>query len=548
MCEKGNRHSESGAALPAVLFVSSLLLVGSAFLLTSVGYQSQNASDVLNETKAYYAAESGVQATINVMRFGNAGAPVLYSDAVASEDLALGEVPSGFVYDGNGRVAVGSEASFKVIVWDPDNTKASTRYSTIGSFRQSNGTYATSRVFTDTDPSDPLITRKTTFSFTNQAETTVTHPMAANGSTPFGTVQMTKENGGAAIDSALFPIKFRVDYLVSGPAGATRTFYGQITSTGAVTFSTGYSYELGGGQIDLCSSTTCPSSFSMSLTLAAASATGPLYGHLTPMEPYRLAVRSTGFANGAEKRLDSVLQRNYFNNIGAAAAITMLGPGGPGFTFDAGSSSQMQIDGVSVPSVVVSDPTALGQVNTSLQGPPDRTSQVVPAPEVAGSSLPEWQQSPADMEEFLAPFRSSALHDGQLKPNGTTLRDGDFGSYDTGLGLTYCDGDCTVAGNGGGVLIVRGTLTLTGNPMFKGIIIVTGLGGVTRSGGGNKFTLSGNLIIAPYDPNDLQAGFLAPSYDVNGGPGEIEYNDVDLSNTFNNTSGVSNFILGIAEK
>src|SRR5690606_32773512 len=135
------------------------------------------------------------------------------------------------------------------------------------------------------------------------------------------------------------------------------------------------------------------------------------------------------------------------------------------------------------------------------------------------------------MEGFLAPFYTSALNADRDMTNDIELDTGDRGNYAQGIGLTYGSAECTVKGDGGGILIVRGTLTFTGNPRFRRIIIVTGEGGVTRSGGGNKFTLDGNIIVAPYDPNNLAAGFLPPQYDVAGGPGDIEYSDdVDLEN------------------
>src|SRR5690606_8669747 len=157
----------------------------------------------------------------------------------------------------------------------------------------------------------------------------------------------------------------------AAPVGAARTFYGQIAQNGAVTFTTGYTYELAGSTISLCSSdSSCPSAFSMESIVFTSMNTRSFYTHFTPFEPYRLVVRSTGFGPScAVKELEAILQRNYFNNVGAAAAITMLGPGGDPFLFSPGTSSQMGIDGVSVPSVVVSDPAALAQVNASLQGP-----------------------------------------------------------------------------------------------------------------------------------------------------------------------------------
>ncbi len=57
---------------------------------------------------------------------------------------------------------------------------------------------------------------------------------------------------------------------------------------------------------------------------------------------------------------------------------------------------------------------------------------------------------------------------------------------------------------------------------FKGFIIVTGQGGLERSGGGGG-VIAGNVVVAPYvssrisDTSALQADFLAPQYDLSGG-------------------------------
>ncbi len=535
---------ERGAALVTVLIATLLLGTAAIAMLSAVGASSKNNTDALSEAKAYYAAESGIQAAINLMRFNG----VTYSAAALSGDLHPSDanVGSGLPYNADGVVELGTE-SYKVHLSDPDNTQNAANYSTAGTFRQPDGSYEPTRVFTTIVDG---VARTTTFSFDAQPSTPITHPM----STPalLGTLNVEPgAEGAATIATNQFPIAFRIDFGLAAPVGAARTFYGQIASTGTVTFTTGYTYELGGATISLCSSnTTCPSTFSMTGIGFTSSNSRSFYTHFTPFEPYRLLLRSTGYGpNGATKELEAILQRNYFNNIGAAAAITMLGPGSSPFQFSPGTSNQMSIDGVSVPSVIVSDQTALNKINAELQGPPDRSSNVVPAPQVAGNSLPSWQASPQAMEDFLAPFIASAQNSDRVIANNTQLDTGAFGNLASGTGLTYCSANCTIKGDGGGVLIVRGTLTLTGNPQFRGIIIVTGEGGVTRQGGGNKFTLYGNLVIAPYNPNNLAAGFLPPQYDVKGGPGDIEFNDdVDLANTFNNTSGISNFILAIAEK
>jgi hypothetical protein len=62
----------------------------------------------------------------------------------------------------------------------------------------------------------------------------------------------------------------------------------------------------------------------------------------------------------------------------------------------------------------------------------------------------------------------------------------------------------------------------------------------------------GNVVIAPYNqpsyvPENLSATFLPPRYQISGGGGsDVIYGDVTAS--FSNTAGVSDFIAGVAEK
>ncbi len=61
-------QSERGAALVTVLMVSALLLVACIGMLTASALNTKNVTDAVSEDQAYYAAESGMQATINVLR------------------------------------------------------------------------------------------------------------------------------------------------------------------------------------------------------------------------------------------------------------------------------------------------------------------------------------------------------------------------------------------------------------------------------------------------------------------------------------------------
>ncbi|HVE58434.1 MAG TPA: hypothetical protein VNB22_16495, partial [Pyrinomonadaceae bacterium] len=125
------------------------------------------------------------------------------------------------------------------------------------------------------------------------------------------------------------------------------------------------------------------------------------------------------------------------------------------------------------------------------------------------------------------------------------------GSYANGTGITFCEGSCKIGANGGGILVVTGKLTNVGNFHFKGMIIVTGEEGWERNGTGGGEVI-GNVIIAPYNrstyyPQNLTSTFLAPQYYVNGGGvSTITYSDI--GNTLDGTTGVSNLMLGVAEK
>jgi Tfp pilus assembly protein PilX len=73
---------QSGAALVTVLMISVLLGIACVAMLSAVGANSRNSTDVLSETKAYYAAESGLQATINVLRGNTDTTPTNKADDI----------------------------------------------------------------------------------------------------------------------------------------------------------------------------------------------------------------------------------------------------------------------------------------------------------------------------------------------------------------------------------------------------------------------------------------------------------------------------------
>jgi hypothetical protein len=522
--------NQKGAALVTVILVSLLLGTACIAMLTAVAASSRNNTDVLAESKAYYAAESGLQAAVDVLRHRN----VSYEAAVADPTLSQ--------WLGPGPISLGSEARYTISVSDPDNSNGSILYETAGSFEQAvAGTYASTRVYGS--GADTM-----TISFVPQPATDVTPGTI----TSLGSFQVVKTNSGPTTLPA--PLKFRIDYMMSEPREAVRTIRGSIAVNGSVTFQSDTSppsYQLMGSTIKICeSSSSCtavPVLTVPSATTTAAQA-GPVYGHMTSPGPYRLRVVATGMGpsnSSSKKVLEAIIQNNFFNDLGSSSAIAMVGPNA---YFSVGTSARMEIDGGSVPSVTVSDSTGLQTVLSN-----QTNGSMLPAPEIAGADVPDWQQSATAMDALVRQLRQTAQNSGRYF-NGTNPTS--FGDFNSGSGITFCEGSCSMGGNteGGGILVVTGTFTTSGSPKFRGLVLAVGRyvnaqnpGGVVRSGGGTEVFI-GNIVIAPYNPDNLLAGFEQPRYDQSGGPGDTINSDVNMSETFNGTSAITNFILGVAEK
>jgi Tfp pilus assembly protein PilX len=76
-------------------------------------------------------------------------------------------------------------------------------------------------------------------------------------------------------------------------------------------------------------------------------------------------------------------------------------------------------------------------------------------------------------------------------PNPSTMNLGN----NAGPVVNVVQGDYSLGGSGSGILLVTGTLTMSGTPSFNGLILVIGKGNVVKNGGGNG-TLDGSLFVA----------------------------------------------------
>jgi len=558
------------------MLISALLLTASVAMLTAVGANSKNTSDVLSETKAYYAAESGLQASINVFRNDSTAT---YKYGVANPTLA-----SKLAYTtvgGISQVRVGNEAGYSVLLSDPDNTAASTTFSTTGWFTAISGTTVpvanpNTIYIPNQAASDRLeisfSTAAGTVSFDSSGHSTVNPRI--------GTFQVTKFNNGANTSG---PIYFQIDYSTSLPRTATRSIrgsIGQITNASnpvLISFTTQV-YAVAGSEIELCATTTSPitsdgSGRCPNVTLSVSpNSQQELYADVTAFDPYRLKILSTGYGpNGAQKKLEGIVERSPLDGLASTSGLTLVGPGaqldfGPGngnptyCGVDPGIQQGQPIPNnptctidpnkPTAPAIGVSDPTGLSNVLGSMGN-----TNVVPAPAVITDG-PAWQQSPAALNDFISYLRTKAQQSGRYVPNsanGTSFQNTNTATPYintaenlSGQGLTVVDGNANIGPlSGGGILVVTGNLTYGGNFNWRGLIIVTG-SSVTRSGAGNGVIL-GNLVIAPYDPNNLGAGFGSPSFSTNGGGGsDLMFSG--YSQNFDGTSAVSDFMAGVAEK
>jgi hypothetical protein len=117
------RHAERGAALVTTLLLTMLLLLAGGALILKTSSAVGGAYDASTEIEAYYTAEAGLQAALNVMR-GNhenaAGELATFRNAVL---LGNSRLDAWLTYNGNNVVPVGGNGyGYRLIIDDPDDT------------------------------------------------------------------------------------------------------------------------------------------------------------------------------------------------------------------------------------------------------------------------------------------------------------------------------------------------------------------------------------------------------------------------------------------
>ncbi len=579
------RKNERGAALVTVLMISLLLLVVAAALLLEASMNTANVTDATAEEQAYYAAESGIQTVVNVLRHDTVANPLIVPskpptdpeneiDYAKASKLLTSNKPgdtstearlSRWINYGIGsfsdRVILGDTnpstytkqngLAFKVTVRDPDNLDNKVSFNTsciidnVGDSKSWGGL---------------------TISYVKPISAATTDLDVSSGSadTNFGKFVVS---GSGTIPAR---VRFVINVIMTKPYYAEKTIRGfiepgKIPSTSAADtvklFYDSQVFILLGSAITLSGGTTFeqegpPIRFGYEVTLSTPESI--INGSISPPEPTRLVIRSTGFGpRGAEKQLEAIIYKNYFDGLTAPSPLLLIGP--PTAVFNAGTSTNTKYSGIDVrkkanlPPIGVTNDTNLAIVNLALNPSGSYKGKVYGTASNVANELPSWLKTPTALHAKLLELKEVADASGRyFAPGATPPQNGDYGSFTTAKGITFIDGDLTsFKGQGGGILIVTGDLKISGGFEWNGLMVITGAGGMQRSGGGEG-TLQGNMIIAPYNPGSLGDptiilnGFLPPKYDISGGgTSATEFNSNKVESGL---LAISNFIQGVAEK
>jgi hypothetical protein len=140
------------------------------------------------------------------------------------------------------------------------------------------------------------------------------------------------------------------------------------------------------------------------------------------------------------------------------------------------------------------------------------------------NSIPAWYMSADDARVFLAELQSEALMMGRYFTTSTPPAANTYGT-DTTAVFTFVDGDFTVPDGkkGGGLLVVTGTLTFAGTGSWDGLVLVmgddpSGNAAKFRVTLNKNAYLHGAMVIAPFHRAAVTGSpFLSPSFDNSAG-------------------------------
>ncbi|HEX8458315.1 MAG TPA: hypothetical protein VF656_13525 [Pyrinomonadaceae bacterium] len=365
------KQSERGAAMIMMLLVSMLLLAAGGALIMTTALTTTTVYESTPETLAYYAAETGIEDTLNVLRGnGAASAAPGCAPAVADPDKisfrrALTRCTSNLAGDPQGntfplrlsrwlnynyqppnlaysdRVAITpgysplNGTAYSVALRDPDNSEM-VSYSVTGKFN--NGTLTTglfgpglnTAILTYVPPA-PVTTNAYPSVPVSLGTIRAQYSLPVNVNIPLDTTLTITINQIRPWPATYTIINRLTGVIAPGAANTAKILYGEQS----VIFG-GTSLQLP-GSLDLISG-----------LLGSAAGNNQLNATLTAPEPRKVVVTSTGYGpRGARKFIEATLD-NFNFGIRPPAPICIRGSDNPAqsMTFDLGSSNAKGYSGV----------------------------------------------------------------------------------------------------------------------------------------------------------------------------------------------------------
>jgi len=514
------RQNERGAALITTLLISMMLLTAGGALILTTALATTNSYDSTAETQAYYAAEAGLQAALNVLR-GNVAPALTYRDVVipansneagdpaTSATTPWARLSKWLDYDDTftDRVALTTPYSsltgsaYNVVLTDPDNSSQVT-FTTTGVF--DNGT--ATKTFGS-------LGNTATITYTPQTNVSISaYPTA--GATTLGSFKVTATGVGAAVPANT---KFTITLKQTAPWASptvdivctlSGTTLNLLASDVDVTFPV-LTYNAEGTVFTVGS---LANRLNPQLTNGGVK-TIPVT--ITAPQPRRVLVRVNGFGpRGSRKQMETMISRFVFSYTPRSLVALRSSDNGTAMTFDDGSSAAHSYTGYApttgagIAAFAVTSTVDVAHL-TGLTG----TVTGNPVTEkVDLTDLSSWLQTADEARRTLDRLEASSYAQNR---HFTTASQPDSYGTDANPLFTFVNGDCN-PGGGAGLVVCTGTVTFNGNDNFKGLILALGSGRLVRSGGGNGQTF-GALAVASFNRTAWGDGFLAPTYDTSGG-------------------------------
>jgi hypothetical protein len=248
-------------------------------------------------------------------------------------------------------------------------------------------------------------------------------------------------------------------------------------------------------------------------------------------EPRYLLVRSVGRGpKGATKVLEMMVSRFKFDYSAPAPLVlresedslnhvTILpGPGQPNLY----SGTDASNPSVTLPALGVGGTNFLATTDFTIASTATSAETLTGGVGVVGNAAMPWPTVVADATTAAATVQGLR----EFAPSTACPANSQALS-----GLTFIEGDCTLGPNnsGSGFLVITGTLTMSGNFNFSGLIFALGSGRVVRSGGGGG-TVQGGILAANFAGNG-SGGFGRVVFDTSGGGNsKIIYNSLAIEN------------------